>query len=352
MPDWKTRAGRAALQAVWWSGVSGFAARRARPFGAIFTLHHVSPDPAGNLPPNGHLRITPAFLDAVITHLAAKGVEFVDLAEATRRVALPRQAGDGFFAAFTLDDGYVNNEVHAAPVFRRHGVPYAVFVSPGLSEGTALAWWEVVEAVVRTKDSIAVPFQTSPLSARTGLEKRRAFDRIFVHLTEVCAEPNVDGTVRELAERNGLVPGLTASPVMDWATLRHLSSDPLCTIGAHSMTHARLSRLDRNEMLGELRQSRDVIGEMLGRRPDFFAYPYGFRQACGPREFAAAAEVGYRAAFTTRLHALSRQTAGNLHALPRLSINGYYQDLRYIDVLISGLPGRWKERGDQGGEAG
>lgn len=344
MADWKTQAGRAALKTVWWSGVSSLAARRARPFGAIFTLHHVSPTPQDNFPPNGHLRVTPTFLEAAIVHLAAKGVDFVDLAEATRRIEAPRRAGDRFFVTFTLDDGYCNNEVHAAPVFRRHGVPYAIFVSPGLSERTTLPWWEVVEKVVRDNSAVTVPFSPDALPSRTTREKRSAFNRIYLHLTRECPESFLDGTLRHLAESNGIVAPDAASCVMDWDMLKRLSADPLCTIGAHSMTHAWLSRLDSRDVLRELRQSREVIGERLGRRPDFFAYPYGFREACGPREFALAAEVGYRAAVTTRLHPLTPRTAGNLHALPRLSLNGYYQDPRYIDVLLSGLPGVWKER--------
>lgn len=344
MRDWKTRAGRAALQTVWWSGLSDFVVRRAQPFGAVFTLHHVSPDALGNFPPNGHLRVTPDFLDAVIVHLAAQSVDFVDLAEATRRIAEPQRSGGRFFAAFTLDDGYVNNDLHAVPVFRRHGVPYAIFVTPGMTEGTTLPWWEVVEKVVRDRDSVLVPFLPETLPARTVADKRRVFDRIFLYLTNECPEACLDGAVRRLAGLNGIAACDAASRVMDWETLKRLSEDPLCTIGAHSMTHARLSRLDGHAMRRELGQSRHVIGERLGRVPDFFAYPYGYRAACGPREFEAAAAAGYAAAFTTQLHALSPRTAGNLHALPRLSLNGYYQDPRYVDVLISGLPGRWKER--------
>lgn len=346
MADWKTRAGRAALKTVWWSGAADYAARRAQPFGAIFTLHHVSPAPQGNFPPNGHLRVTPDFLESAIVHLAAKGVDFIDLAEAVRRIEAGPKAGDRFFVAFTLDDGYCNNEVHAAPIFRRHAVPYAVFVSPGLSEGTTLPWWEVVEKVVRDNASVVVPFLPDPLPARAPAEKRQAFDRICIHLTQECPESYLDGIVRHLAESNGVIAPDAASCVMDWPSLARLASDPLCTIGAHSMTHPRLARLDSRDVFTEMQASREVIGEKLGRLPEFFAYPYGFRDACGPREFAMAAEVGYRAAFTTRLHALTARTAGNMHALPRLSLNGYYQDPRYIDVLISGLPGLWKERRD------
>ena len=346
MADWKTYAGRGVLKAAWWAGAAAMVARRTKPYGAIFTLHHVSPEPQGNFPPNGHLRVGPAFLEALIGHLRAKGADFIDLSEAVRRIEARQQptAHGRFFVAFTLDDGYCNNLIHAAPVFRREEVPYAVFVSPGLSDGSTLPWWEVIETVVRNNRSVAVPFAEEPLASATSAEKRDAFDSLSLYLANRCPEAEIDREVRRIAVRNGVAAPDAASRVMDWTALRQLAEDPYCTIGAHSMTHPRLSRLPAAEVLRELQHSREVIGEQLGRRPDFFAYPYGSRDACGPREFDIAATVGYRAAFTTRLHALTDRTARNIHALPRLSLNGYYQDPRYVDVLISGLPGRWKER--------
>lgn len=347
MADWKTWGGRGVLDAIWRSGVSGMAARRTQPFGAIFTLHHVTPEPHGNFPPNGHLRVLPGFVQAVIRHLKARDVEFVDLAEVARRVeaqAEGRSPGR-FFAAFTLDDGYCNNAEHAAPIFRQENVPYTIFVAPGLSDGTILPWWEMIETVVRDNAAVAVPFSAQPLPARTAAEKCGVFDQLSIYLRSRCAERDVDVEVRRIAAANG-VAGLDAgSRVMNWDQLRALSEDPLCTIGAHSMTHPRLARLSDAELLEEMSRSREVISDELGRRPDFFAYPYGFRDACGPREFAMAARLGYRAAFTTRLHPLTARTATNIQALPRLSLNGYYQDPRYVDVLMSGLPGLWKERG-------
>ncbi|BDA84088.1 polysaccharide deacetylase [Aureimonas sp. SA4125] len=315
--------------------------------GAIFTLHHVTPEPLGNFPPNGHLRVAPAFLEAVIRHLKARDVDFVDLAEVARRVEAQAEgrARGRFFAAFTLDDGYCNNAVHAAPIFRREEVPYTIFVTPGLSDGSVLPWWEMIEKVVRDNAAVVVPFAPGSLPCRTAAEKCGVFDQLSIYLRNRCAEGEVDVEVRRIAAANGIDVLDAGARVMDWDELRTLSQDPLCTIGAHSMTHPRLARLNEADLVYEMQRSREIIGDELGRRPDFFAYPYGYRNACGPREFAMAAHLGYRAAFTTRLHALTAKSSANIQALPRLSLNGYYQDPRYVDVLMSGLPGLWKERG-------
>ncbi|KQT50748.1 hypothetical protein ASG43_05580 [Aureimonas sp. Leaf454] len=342
MTDLKTLAGRMALDAARWSGSSTLARRTTRPFGAIFTLHHVSPCPVSNFPPNGHLSIHPNFLRDVIRHLKSSGCDIVDLDEAVSRIEDRRH--DRFFAAFTLDDGYVDNADHAAPVFRDEAVPYAIFVSPGLSDGKILPWWEVAESVVMACDHVVLPWrpgQAIDTSAKPA--KRRVFDDISIHLTTICPERLVADTAWRLAEMNA---GLTPAPrsrVMDWDRLAELARDPLATIGAHSMTHPRLARLCDDEAYAEIALSRHVIAERLGTMPRHFAYPYGSTSACGEREFAMAATAGYRAAYTTRLHALTPARSRQMQALPRLSLNGYYQDVRHVDVLMSGLPGLWKD---------
>ena len=77
-------------------------------------LHHVCP--GGGLSPgfspNRGLELTPEFLDQVIAMVKARGFDLVNLDEAERRMS----SGGRPFAAFTLDDGYRDNMVHAQPV--------------------------------------------------------------------------------------------------------------------------------------------------------------------------------------------------------------------------------------------
>ena len=48
---------------------------------------------------------------------------------------------------------------------------------------------------------------------------------------------------------------------------------------------------------------------------------------------------------TTRPGMLFPEHFDHLHALPRISLNGLWQDLRYLDVLLSGAPFRLWNRG-------
>jgi peptidoglycan/xylan/chitin deacetylase (PgdA/CDA1 family) len=68
-----------------------------------------------------------------------------------------------------------------------------------------------------------------------------------------------------------------------------------------------------------------------------FAYPYGDRLAAGPREFALAKAAGFKTAVTTRPGMLFPENAEYPTALPRVSLNGNYQDERILPVLTSGV---------------
>ena len=82
--------------------------------------------------------------------------------------------------------------------------------------------------------------------------------------------------------------------------------------------------------------SRARIEEALQRPVLHLAYPYGDRSAAGPREFALARAAGFKTAVTTRPGMLFRENADHLTALPRVSLNGNYQDERILPVLTSG----------------
>jgi peptidoglycan/xylan/chitin deacetylase (PgdA/CDA1 family) len=104
------------------------------------------------------------------------------------------------------------------------------------------------------------------------------------------------------------------------------------------MSHPILTQLDDESAFAEISGSGEAVAAKLGRPVDHFAYPVGQPYAAGPREFAMAREAGFRTAVTTRAGVLFADHANHLTALPRISVNGAFQSLHYIDVLLSGAP--------------
>lgn len=80
------------------------------------------------------------------------------------------------------------------------------------------------------------------------------------------------------------------------AELRELERTGV-TIGSHTRTHPRLTDIDPARVAGELRGSKAALEELLGKRVDFFAYPFGLYNDAVRNEVERA---GYRAACSTR----------------------------------------------------
>ncbi|MEA3026613.1 MAG: hypothetical protein QOF91_1898, partial [Alphaproteobacteria bacterium] len=122
----------------------------------------------------------------------------------------------------------------------------------------------------------------------------------------------------------------------NWEELTQLAADPLVTIGAHTVNHVMLAKVPERSARSEMEMSRAVIEASLGMRPDHLSYPVGDKTSAGPREFRIAAELGFKTAVTTRPGVLFPSHSEHLVALPRISLNGEHQQLRYVRVLLSG----------------
>jgi peptidoglycan/xylan/chitin deacetylase (PgdA/CDA1 family) len=124
---------------------------------------------------------------------------------------------------------------------------------------------------------------------------------------------------------------------MSWQEIAELAADPLCTIGAHTVNHMMLRKVvDDGAARAEMEMSRAVLEAALGRRPQHLAYPVGDPTSAGPREFRIAAELGFKTAVTTRPGVVFKVHRDHLTALPRISVNGDFQQQRYLKVLMSG----------------
>lgn len=312
----------------------------ARGLGAIFTLHHVRPFRPRPAMINRHLEITPDFLDAAIQKLRGDGYRFVRLEDVPGLLA-DGNAGQPF-AAFTLDDGFRNNAEHALPVFRKHGVPFTVFVCQGFSERTHGMWWEVLEILINQSEPIEFDcgdgMRTFPLG--TSADKLGAALAIGASITR---EGEAEATTRlyDLASARGIdVRALTEGLVMGRAELAELAREPLASLGAHTVSHRALARLPEKEVQEELAVSADYVAAITGSRPAIFAYPYGDDRSVSEATMRVAAGCGYQVAVTTRPGTLTAADAARPMGLPRISLNGYFQRPRYVSALASGIPFR------------
>jgi peptidoglycan/xylan/chitin deacetylase (PgdA/CDA1 family) len=97
-------------------------------------------------------------------------------------------------------------------------------------------------------------------------------------------------------------------------------------VGSHTMTHPRLAGLDRANLDGELRRSREVLEEVLGAPVRGFCYPYGsFDRAAAD----AAQAAGYDHACVVKDYSVSDR-----FTLPRFYV-GQADDAVRVTVKLA-----------------
>ena len=333
----KTWAIRAGLEAVALSGAGRFVPSAAGR-GVIFTLHHVRPARGLDFEPNSDLSVTPEFLDEAIAAARQCGLHPVHLDDLPELLADPSDRRK--FMCFTLDDGYRDSETCAAPVFRKYGIPYTIFITPGFVDRTRTIWWETAEALTRAVASFKFDFgggvETVECASRG--EKFLAFERL-AHFVDSVDEDEAVARIDQVARYAGIDPlAIVDREIMTAAELGDLVADPLARLGVHTVTHPNLSRVSDHRLHQELEQSAARVADYGGRTPKSFSYPYGNRHAVGLRETRAAIDTGFALAVTTQPGVLNSGSLARPAELPRVSLNGKYQKSRYVTALASGLP--------------
>jgi peptidoglycan/xylan/chitin deacetylase (PgdA/CDA1 family) len=328
---------KAALAAIHYSGAESFLGPFTKGAGVIFMLHQVRPEPPLPFEPNRILKVTPDFLEAVIVSMLEGGFDVVSLDQLPDRLRGPSERP---FACFTFDDGYRDNRDFAYPIFKRHRLPFAIYVPTEFADGRGDFWWLTLERVLRSASHITLGMNGEGRHFRlvTVAEKDAAYQEIYWWLRSI-PEDYARGAVAELAATHGLDHRATQGDlIMSWDELRALAQDPLVTIGAHTKSHLALGKLSEAQARAEMAESVRRIEFELDRPCRHFSYPYGCANSAGPREFRIASELGITTAVTTRKGLLHPQHADALTALPRLSLNGDFQDIRYVKALLSGVP--------------
>jgi peptidoglycan/xylan/chitin deacetylase (PgdA/CDA1 family) len=119
---------------------------------------------------------------------------------------------------------------------------------------------------------------------------------------------------------------------------RMLSAEQICDcdrgaieIGAHTVTHPALDMLPRDALIEEVRASKAMLEQLLGKAVPSFAYPFGYvnaqvREVVAHAGFTSACAVNYR---------ISTHT-DNLLTIPRLIVRGDHT----AAALANALAGR------------
>lgn len=158
---------------------------------------------------------TPEHFADHMSHLTEHGYRTMTVPEYAARLVAGTETAEGPAVVVTFDDGFADFREHALPVLVRHGIAATMYVVTGCVGGTS-SWLAAV-----------------------GEGGRR---------------------------------------MLGWSDLTALTAAGI-EVGAHTHSHPQLDIVDRVTAWDEIRRSKRVLEDRLGRPVTTFAYPFGFHDA-------------------------------------------------------------------------
>ncbi len=224
-------------------------------------------------------------------------IQLQQLTKALRKGKVPRRS-----VVVTFDDGYADNLHNARPILECHNVPATVFLSTGyLGQGREFWWDELDRLLLQTgtlpetlRLSINGSYHQWSLGASAHYDEdafwryrfwrameeppdtRHLIYRSLWQLLQPLPESERRKVLNELLTWANAEPaGRPAYRILTQQEVVDLVRGGLVEAGAHTVTHAALSKLPPDLQRDEIQQSKTILEKILGRPVTSFAYPYG-----------------------------------------------------------------------------
>ena len=260
-----------------------------QPIGYIYTFHMVCPK-GDYLAPIDELRVSPEYFEAFLREQQER-LEFISIDEVPERMQQHKKGGKPF-GVITFDDGYDDNYTYAFPILKKLGIPFTIYVSVNLVNDHAPIWNYplIIERIIKKNDELVI--KGNRCVCETEEQKDDVFRQLKGLLFLLPYEHLQDEFKRLFVEY--LTEDVFPNNTLSWAQIEELSNDPLCTIGSHTMSHCRLTITDTPSLQYELRESKTVLEQHIGKTVVHLSYPYGWIGDVSEEAIAYAKKEGYK----------------------------------------------------------
>lgn len=274
----------------------------------------------------------------------AKPLSLGELVVVQGNQKLPRSA-----VVVTFDDGYADNLHNALPLLEGLAIPATVFVATGSLGMERGYWWDRLEQLLLLPGQLTDPLSVLigderhewRLDAAADLDSERfhsnqgwnvlemsdpsprhlAYRALCQALRSLSADAREHVLSQLGAQCKRAATHSTPPRALSEDELRQLAAPGLVEIGAHSVTHPVLAKLDLRGQRLEIEQCKQALERVCGHGVTSFAYPYGSEADYSDETVQLVRQAGFACACTTRPAAV-RHSSDAL-TLPRMIVRDW-----------------------------
>ena len=229
----------------------------------------------------------------------------------------------------TFDDGFADNVQEALPVLESLDAPATVFVTTGYIGQNRELWWEDLERILLQAESLPPTLNLDVAGEQfsypvRGERERTWLHRNFMRMLRDLDAPDRNRFLAALSKWAGLpVAARPDHRSLTVEELKKLAASPLIDIGGHSVWHSCIASLPVASQEHEIRQNKQSLEAMLGKRTDLFAYSFGQPEDFTEETISILKDCGYVASCTTTRGVVKAKSGMDFFRLPRLYIQKF-----------------------------
>lgn len=216
----------------------------------------------------------------------------------------------------TFDDGYTDQVEVALPILEKYDHPAAFFIPTGYLNGGCM-WNDVVTETIRFyrgRELNLTKLNLGLHKVSTVTEKRET----IAHLLDIIKHFHPEKRKQVLDCMKMLIGFDVAKNLMMSANSIQLLSNAGMEIGCHSKMHPILTSLSDAEAGAEIRESKQILEEIVDKPVRYFAYPNGKPyEDYMPEHVEIVKQAGFEAALSTAKGVST--TESDIFQLPRFT---------------------------------
>ncbi|MFA7273184.1 MAG: polysaccharide deacetylase family protein [Crocinitomicaceae bacterium] len=242
------------------------------------------------------------------------------------------------FICFTLDDGYKDSLTHGLPIFKKHQVPFTIYITNCFPNGTAVLWWYLFESHAKSYNELIINSSLGKMKFnwQNQTEAFEQFRQVSEAIKSIPATELNFVLSKSFKVSTADLKKQCKNIALSWNDIIQLSKEPLVTIGAHTMNHISVKQQSASIVEKEMKASKLEIEQYIGMEVIHFAYPFGSAFDVSKRDIDIAFDAGYKTSTLNQPGNIFRCNKQSRNALARMPL-GNQTDSYRMENYMNGI---------------
>jgi peptidoglycan/xylan/chitin deacetylase (PgdA/CDA1 family) len=206
----------------------------------------------------------------------------------------------------TMDDGYANNYDLGFPVLKKYNFPATLFLTTGFIDRRLFLWTDWLEFIAANASNVDIRIELNEEVISFNLGEPQGRNNVVQQLKSILKNMpmnKIKSFLYELQEMSKVKYDWEKIPdklqPLTWKQIKEMKESGLISFGGHTVSHAILSKCNKEEQDFEIVESKARIEKELNEECLILAYPNGKENDFTEETIRLAKKANYRMAVTT-----------------------------------------------------